>query len=212
MSTNRVNLECDEDVNASWVAADACGTARNAPSSAAELRDEPRMLTVGRWGKPCNSGCLTTRCGVFLPLPLRLRGSRFVSERRVVEQQGTGEKQALAGHFCGIMDFSQSAEELLTKLDTYREQLAQVEEALEQQPDEPSLVKLKNDLTEVIVLTEDLVKYQAAAPTEAEQAEGVATANTTGRASVVPQHLGRDAGCVVFSTASQFPQGSWIHK
>jgi hypothetical protein len=61
-------------------------------------------------------------------------------------------------------DFTQSAEELLTKLDTYREQLAQVEEALEQQPDEPSLVKLKNDLTEVIVLTEDLVKYQAAAP------------------------------------------------
>ncbi|CAJ1451296.1 unnamed protein product [Effrenium voratum] len=84
------------------------------------------------------------------------------------------------------MDFSQSAEELLTKLDTYREQLAQVEEALEQQPDEPSLVKLKNDLTEVIVLTEDLVKYQAAAPTEAEQA-GAETAGTTGRASVVPQ-------------------------
>ncbi|CAK8998101.1 unnamed protein product [Durusdinium trenchii] len=85
------------------------------------------------------------------------------------------------------MDFSQSAEELLTKLDTYREQLAQVEEALEQQPDEPSLVKLKNDLTEVIVLTEDLVKYQAAAPTEAEQAAGAETAGTTGRASVVPQ-------------------------
>lgn len=85
------------------------------------------------------------------------------------------------------MDFSQSAEELLTKLDTYREQLAQVEEALEQQPDEPSLVKLKNDLTEVIVLTEDLVKYQAAAPTEAEQAGGTDTAQTTGRASVVPQ-------------------------
>jgi len=66
-----------------------------------------------------------------------------------------------------MADFTQSAEELLTKLDTYREQLAQVEEALEQQPDEPSLVKLKNDLTEVIVLTEDLVKYQAAAPEEA---------------------------------------------
>jgi|Transcript_104376 hypothetical protein len=63
-----------------------------------------------------------------------------------------------------MVDFTQSAEELLTKLDTYREQLAQVEEALEQQPDEPSLQKLKNDLTEVIVLTEDLVKYQAAAP------------------------------------------------
>jgi len=68
-----------------------------------------------------------------------------------------------------MADFTQSAEELLTKLDTYREQLAQVEEALEQQPDEPSLVKLKNDLTEVIVLTEDLVKYQAAAPAQAEE-------------------------------------------
>ena len=60
-------------------------------------------------------------------------------------------------------------------------------EALEQQPDEPSLVKLKNDLTEVIVLTEDLVKYQAAAPTEAEQQAGAETAGTAGRASVVPQ-------------------------
>jgi survival of motor neuron-related-splicing factor 30 len=79
-----------------------------------------------------------------------------------------------------MADFTQSAEELLTKLDTYREQLAQVEEALEQQPDEPSLVKLKNDLTEVIVLTEDLVKYQAAAPTEAEQAA------EAGRASAGP--------------------------
>jgi len=69
-----------------------------------------------------------------------------------------------------MADFTQSAEELLTKLDTYREQLAQVEEALEQQPDEPSLVKLKNDLTEVIVLTEDLVKYQAAAPAAEQEA------------------------------------------
>ena len=32
--------------------------------------------------------------------------------------------------FKAAMDFQQSAEELLTKLDTYREQLAQVEEAL----------------------------------------------------------------------------------
>eukprot|EP00931_Biecheleriopsis_adriatica_P091612 TRINITY_DN654_c0_g1_i1.p1 TRINITY_DN654_c0_g1~~TRINITY_DN654_c0_g1_i1.p1 ORF type:complete len:335 (+),score=115.19 TRINITY_DN654_c0_g1_i1:53-1057(+) len=82
-----------------------------------------------------------------------------------------------------MADFTQSAEELLTKLDTYREQLAQVEEALEQTPDEPSLVKLKNDLTEVIVLTEDLVKYQAAAPTEAEQA----AAADAGKQSTVPQ-------------------------
>jgi hypothetical protein len=77
-----------------------------------------------------------------------------------------------------MVDFTQSAEELLTKLDTYREQLAQVEEALEQQPDEPSLQKLKNDLTEVIVLTEDLVKYQAAAPDEK---EGQATAPPPGQ-------------------------------
>lgn len=76
-----------------------------------------------------------------------------------------------------MVDFTQSAEELLTKLDTYREQLAQVEEALEQQPDEPSLQKLKNDLTEVIVLTEDLVKYQAAAPEET--AAGQATQQPT---------------------------------
>lgn len=74
-----------------------------------------------------------------------------------------------------MVDFTQSAEELLTKLDTYREQLAQVEEALEQQPDEPSLQKLKNDLTEVIVLTEDLVKYQAAAPADADAVAGEAT-------------------------------------
>jgi len=79
-----------------------------------------------------------------------------------------------------MADFTQSAEELLTKLDTYREQLAQVEEALEQQSDEPSLVKLKNDLTEVIVLTEDLVKYQAAAPAPAEEPPVVETSSTTG--------------------------------
>lgn len=78
-----------------------------------------------------------------------------------------------------MVDFSQSAEELLTKLDTYREQLAQVEEALEQQPDEPSLVKLKNDLTEVIVLTEDLVKYQAAAPDDAAEAAAAQAASST---------------------------------
>lgn len=79
-----------------------------------------------------------------------------------------------------MADFTQSAEELLTKLDTYREQLAQVEEALEQQSDEPSLVKLKNDLTEVIVLTEDLVKYQAAAPAPAEEPAVVETSSAAG--------------------------------
>lgn len=81
-----------------------------------------------------------------------------------------------------MADFTQSAEELLTKLDSYREQLAQVEEALEQQPDEPSLVKLKNDLTEVIVLTEDLVKYQAAAPND----EVPGHASAQGHSSALP--------------------------
>ena len=113
------------------------------------------------------------------------------------------------------MDFSQSAEELLTKLDTYREQLAQVEEALEQQPDEPSLVKLKNDLTEVIVLTEDLVKYQAAAPTEAEQAAGAETAGTAGRASVAPAPSGRQGKSVhtalVGRTCEAFFEQKWYN-
>ncbi|CAE7291662.1 smndc1, partial [Symbiodinium microadriaticum] len=111
------------------------------------------------------------------------------------------------------MDFQQSAEELLTKLDTYREQLAQVEEALEQQPDEPSLVKLKNDLTEVIVLTEDLVKYQAAAPTEAETG-----AETAGRASAppVPLPTSRSAGksvhtALVGRTCEAFFEQKWYN-
>jgi len=89
-----------------------------------------------------------------------------------------------------MVDFTQSAEELLTKLDTYREQLAQVEEALEQQPDEPSLQKLKNDLSEVIVLTEDLVKYQAAAPTT-DEAEAAVTRPSSSSKSVHTALIGR---------------------
>eukprot|EP00440_Ansanella_granifera_P029491 gb/GFBE01032032.1/.p1 GENE.gb/GFBE01032032.1/~~gb/GFBE01032032.1/.p1 ORF type:complete len:336 (+),score=108.18 gb/GFBE01032032.1/:1-1008(+) len=108
-------------------------------------------------------------------------------------------------------DFTQSAEELLTKLDTYREQLAQVEEALEQQPDEPSLVKLKNDLTEVIVLTEDLVKYQAAAPTEAEQA-----AAESGRQSAAPAQHSRSSvksvhTALVGRTCEAFFEQKWYN-
>jgi len=102
-------------------------------------------------------------------------------------------------------DFTQSAEELLTKLDTYREQLAQVEEALEQQPDEPSLVKLKNDLTEVIVLTEDLVKYQAAAPA-AEQEAAAAEAATTGRPQSKSVHT-----ALVGRTCEAFFEQKWYN-
>lgn len=54
----------------------------------------------------------------------------------------------------------QSAQDLLEKLDTYREQLSQVEAGLEANPEEESLLKLKKDLSEVIHLTEDLVRYQ----------------------------------------------------
>jgi hypothetical protein len=51
-------------------------------------------------------------------------------------------------------------EDLFEKLEGYREQLQQVEALLADAPDEPSLLKLKQDLTEVITLTEDLVRYQ----------------------------------------------------
>mmetsp|Transcript_51452 Transcript_51452/g.115727 ORF Transcript_51452/g.115727 Transcript_51452/m.115727 type:complete len:326 (+) Transcript_51452:80-1057(+) len=104
-----------------------------------------------------------------------------------------------------MADFTQSAEELLTKLDTYREQLAQVEEALEQQPDEPSLVKLKNDLTEVIVLTEDLVKYQAAAPAAAEEA-AAAEVTTTGRPQSKSVHT-----ALVGRTCEAFYEQKWYN-
>mmetsp|Transcript_145656 Transcript_145656/g.405886 ORF Transcript_145656/g.405886 Transcript_145656/m.405886 type:complete len:329 (+) Transcript_145656:87-1073(+) len=104
-----------------------------------------------------------------------------------------------------MADFTQSAEELLTKLDTYREQLAQVEEALEQQPDEPSLVKLKNDLTEVIVLTEDLVKYQAAAPA-AEEAAAAVEATTTGRPQQKSVHT-----ALVGRTCEAFYEQKWYN-
>lgn len=107
-----------------------------------------------------------------------------------------------------MADFTQSAEELLTKLDTYREQLAQVEEALEQTPDEPSLVKLKQDLTEVIVLTEDLVKYQAAAPTGAESAAPVEASGSaaTGRGQTKSVHT-----ALIGRTCEAFFEQKWYN-
>jgi len=106
-------------------------------------------------------------------------------------------------------DFTQSAEELLTKLDTYREQLAQVEEALEAQPDEPSLVKLKNDLTEVIVLTEDLVKYQAAAP--AEDAGPAAGIGTPAAASSSKPHKTSVHTALIGRTCEAFYEQKWYN-
>jgi len=105
-----------------------------------------------------------------------------------------------------MADFTQSAEEMLTKLDNYREQLAQVEEALEQQPDEPSLVKLKNDLTEVIVLTEDLVKYQAAAPEEAAAPAGMSTPIATAKPQPKSVHT-----ALVGRTCEAFYEQKWYN-
>jgi hypothetical protein len=111
-----------------------------------------------------------------------------------------------------MVDFTQSAEELLTKLDTYREQLAQVEEALEQQPDEPSLVKLKNDLTEVIVLTEDLVKYQAAAPEE-EAPAPAAPAAPAGSSAAAGRHGNKQSvhAALVGRTCEAFFEQKWYN-
>ena len=46
------------------------------------------------------------------------------------------------------------------RLVQYRVQLERVEEALRRQPEEPSLVKLKDDLTKAIVLIEDLAEKE----------------------------------------------------
>lgn len=104
-------------------------------------------------------------------------------------------------------NFTQSAEELLTKLDTYREQLAQVEEALEQQPDEASLLKLRNDLTEVIVLTEDLVKYQAAAPAHEDEPAPTAAGSSHGRS----HHKQSIHTALIGRTCEAFYEQKWFN-
>lgn len=63
-------------------------------------------------------------------------------------------------------DVGESVEDMLTKLDTYREQLALVEGALKEKEDD-HLIKLREDLQEVIMYTEDLVRYKNAAATAA---------------------------------------------
>lgn len=50
-----------------------------------------------------------------------------------------------------------------TKLATYRNQLAQVEAAIEQDPENPEWTKLRTDLLEVIQLTSELDKVKSAA-------------------------------------------------
>lgn len=53
------------------------------------------------------------------------------------------------------------AEDLVENLNTYNEQLKQVEAALTNDPSDAELLKLKQDLVEVIELTSDLIRAQA---------------------------------------------------
>ena len=53
------------------------------------------------------------------------------------------------------------ADELILSLDTYKLQLQQVEAALTAEPTNEELLKLKQDLVEVIALTNELIKAQS---------------------------------------------------
>jgi hypothetical protein len=57
------------------------------------------------------------------------------------------------------MSNNESAEELVTKLNTYKEQLAQVQELIKTDPNNESFFKLRDDLLEVVALTQDLVRF-----------------------------------------------------
>jgi hypothetical protein len=76
-------------------------------------------------------------------------------------------------------------EDLFEKLEGYREQLQQVEALLADQPDEASLLKLKQDLSEVITLTEDLVRYQDEEKQEKEAPAPAAPGKAAGAGGIV---------------------------
>ena len=58
-------------------------------------------------------------------------------------------------------EMASSSEDAETKLQTYRQQLAQVEAAIAQDPDNPEWSKLRQDLVEVIQLTSELAQVRA---------------------------------------------------
>lgn len=58
------------------------------------------------------------------------------------------------------MSSSDSTEELTTKLNTYKEQLEQVETLIKTDPGNESFIKLRADLLEVVALTQDLVNIR----------------------------------------------------
>ena len=55
---------------------------------------------------------------------------------------------------------NESVEELTAKLNTYKEQLSQVQALIASDPQNESFLKLQTDLLEVVNLTEDLVATQ----------------------------------------------------
>ncbi|KAF8820307.1 malic enzyme [Cardiosporidium cionae] len=61
-----------------------------------------------------------------------------------------------------MADFEESTEELQARLSQYKEQLMAVEAAILENHEEDSLFKLEADLKEVIVLTEDLIRFKLA--------------------------------------------------
>jgi len=65
------------------------------------------------------------------------------------------------------------AEDLITSLQTYKIQLEQVEAALTSDPSNAELLKLKDDLTEVITLTKNLIETQTIAIAGAHEQETV---------------------------------------
>lgn len=84
-----------------------------------------------------------------------------------------------------MAELGDTVEELQDKLAQYREQLKGVEQALEDQPDEPALLKLRSDFNEVISLTEDLVKFQQSnSLATLTQAKDIAVVDASGIATV----------------------------
>lgn len=60
----------------------------------------------------------------------------------------------------GIMDGDESAADLREKLNEYQQQLKDVEELLEGEPGNDEYLQIKNDLVDVIKLTDDLLKIK----------------------------------------------------
>eukprot|EP00375_Theileria_parva_P001661 XP_764335.1 hypothetical protein [Theileria parva strain Muguga] len=58
------------------------------------------------------------------------------------------------------MDEAETIEDLKVNLDEYHKQLSTVEDSLKQDPENQELISLKRDLNEVIILTNDLIKYK----------------------------------------------------